>query len=117
VSFIFDINQETVWSPALRAGQVYVGYAQALADVLKSQTGFSFNGEDFVNIDPDSFRDLVERMRETLESTNHRVLTDLICPVYAPSRVMLERAGVDLEPDDDPVRAQLIDEIRQTMAQ
>lgn len=116
MSFAFNIGEETVWSPALRAGQAFVGCAQALSGVVNVQPGFSFNGEDMVDIDPaqlGAFAEALTRLRAS--STRHRVLDDLTDAVRIPCLVMLVRAGrAGSGHDSNTIR--LIEEVGATMA-
>jgi hypothetical protein len=51
MSFVFDIDGQTVWSPALRTGQVFVAYAEALAAEQEAPTGFTCIADDMIAID------------------------------------------------------------------
>ena len=116
MSFVFAIGEETVWSPALRVGRAFVGCAQAVSAIVDVQPGFSFNGEDMVEIDPaqlGAFAEALTRLRAS--STRHRVLDDLTDAVRIPCLVMLERAG-PAGSGHDSHTIRLIEEVGATMA-
>ena len=116
MSFIFDIDGETTWSPSLRTGQVYAAYCQALASVLDTPTGFTFLSEDWVDIDRQSFTAFVGRVMDTYQKTaHHPVLEPLLRVVLACSLVMLERAGVTWSPAPEPKLRAFISEMAAAM--
>jgi hypothetical protein len=118
VSFVFEIDGETVWSPALRAGQAFVGCAEALGKTFGADPGFSFNSEDMVEIDKGQLASFAEVLTQTLgRSAGHRVLTDLIDAVRIPCLVMIERAGLAVSGSHDPNTARSIVDIGATMPQ
>ncbi|WP_328530209.1 DUF6086 family protein [Nocardioides sp. NBC_00368] len=45
MSFIIDINDETVWSPALYVGTAYTSCAQGLGTTVGVDPGFTFIAE------------------------------------------------------------------------
>jgi len=113
VSYVFEISGETVWSPALRIGQVYEGFVTTLSGTLDQPSGFSFNGADFVIIDSAVFAAFVQRLLH--ETAGHPLLTDQARPVLGPSVVMLDRVGASPTPET-PEQAQLLDELRTVAA-
>lgn len=98
MSYIFDVNDETVWSPALRAGRLYTLMAQDVAEVLGVETGMTAMASDFWDIDIDRFELFVRAMYEKYFSSSHPVLKGLIGSVLAPSIVVLERGGRAVTP-------------------
>lgn len=56
MSLIIDINDTTVWSPALDAGSAFVSCAQARGAVFNADPGFTFIAEDYVEADPEAFK-------------------------------------------------------------
>jgi hypothetical protein len=98
VSYIFDADGDTVWSPALDVGNAYVRCAQALGDVFGVPPGFDFISEDMVEIDLGEFEAFTNTLGSVAaEAGGQVVLQDLIDAVLAPSLVMLERAGLSLK--------------------
>lgn len=115
MSFVFEINGETVWSPALRVGQAFVGCAQALGEVVSVRPGFSFNAEDMIEIDPSQLELFAEALTRLLDMPKpHKVLSNLTDGVRIPCLVMLHRAGRDLQLGAD-VNVQLINEVGAVM--
>lgn len=116
MSFVFEIEGETVWSPALRVGQAFVGCAQALGQVLDISPGFSFNAEDMAEIDSMQLEGFAGALTQIWRSaTPNRVLEDLTEAVRVPCLVMLERAGRAVELSRDSRTTQLIEEVRAAM--
>jgi hypothetical protein len=109
VSYVYEIDGETVWSPALRVGQIYEGYIATLSRSLGRPTGFRGNPSDHVMIDPEVFVDFVLRL---LSATNgHPILAQQIDAVMGPSVVMLERSGTTIHATT-PQEARLLDRAR-----
>jgi Family of unknown function (DUF6086) len=116
MSFVFEADNETVWSPALRAGKAFVGCAQALAQAADISPGFSFNAEDTVEIDVPQLEAFSNALGRLLTGPMaHSVLADLARAVRVPCLVMLERAGHTAERSPDLRTAQLIEQARATM--
>jgi hypothetical protein len=113
MSFIFEIDGETVWSPALRVGQVFVGCAQVLGESTNVLPGFSFNGEDMINIDRGQLLEFAEALAAISERPgSFRVLTGLAEAVRVPCLVMLERVGEETNLDGRPGVSELMSEAR-----
>ena len=116
MSYVFEIDGVTVWSPALRVGRVFVGCAQALAEVVGLPLGFSFNGTDMIEIDCAELEAFVGAMAQISEpAITHRILNTLVHPVAVPCVVMLRRSGRNVPFGSDPKTLALIDEIDATM--
>ncbi|MFC0115956.1 DUF6086 family protein [Kibdelosporangium aridum] len=93
MSYVFDVDDETVWSPALQIGDLYVRFLQEIADMLKLPTGLVEIASDMYEIDLDSYETLVKAIFEMNFSSGHPVLRGLLEAVLAPSVVVLDRAG------------------------
>lgn len=112
MSFVFEMDGDTVWSPALRVGQAFVGCSQALGEVVGVPPGFSFNAEDMVELDAAQLEAFADALTQTSRGPTHnRVLEDLVDAVRIPCLVMLERAGDAVEVSRDPRTSRLIAEI------
>jgi hypothetical protein len=98
VSYVFDVGGDTVWSPALRVGDLYVRFLRELAETLEVPTGLKAMASDMYEIDIDLYENLVQRLFEFCFSTDHPVLRGLVESVLAPSVVVLERGGRPLRP-------------------
>jgi len=94
MSFIFDIDGQTVWSPALAVGTVFAGYVTTCGQVIGTPPGFTWNSSDTVVIDAGEFNAFVGELfrRSHVESRND-LFQSLIGPVLVPSVVMLQRTG------------------------
>ncbi|MEO3824717.1 DUF6086 family protein [Actinomadura sp. B10D3] len=101
MSYIFDIDDETVWSPALRVGKLYVNLAEALARTLEIPTGLEAVAEDMYDINTAVFSDFTR----ALMSTRHVIAQELLRGVLLTSLVMLQRGGVEITPDSEEQEA------------
>jgi hypothetical protein len=98
MSYVFEIDGETVWSPALRVGEIYVGFVRVLEETLGSPAGLEPISSDMVRIDSARFRAFVRQLVET--SATNAVLESELETVIALSWVMLERGGSTLTTDE-----------------
>ncbi|WP_075022676.1 DUF6086 family protein [Actinomadura madurae] len=101
MSYIFDIDDETVWSPALRVGRLYVNLAEAIARTLEIPTGLEAVAEDMYDINTAVFSDFTR----TLMSARHVVAQELLRGVLMTSLVMLQRGGVEISTDSEDQEA------------
>lgn len=92
MSYVFDVGDETVWSPSLQVGDLYVRFLRETAETLGIPTGLSAIASDMYDIDIDAFEHLVKKLAETYFASRHPVLRGLIEAVLAPSVVILDRA-------------------------
>ncbi len=116
MSFIFEIDGETVWSPALRVGQAFAGCAQVLAGSADASPGFSFNGEDMIKIDRAQMMKFAETLAAISERPgSFRVLAGLAEAIRVPCLVMLERVGEELSLDGRVGLSELVSEARAAM--
>ncbi|OWM01265.1 hypothetical protein B7435_17035 [Mycolicibacterium peregrinum] len=99
MSFIFDVDEHTVWSPALRVGELYVRFLAQVADVLGVPTGLCQMASDYYTVDADAFEVLVTRMFEANFRSTHPIARAMLESVLAPSVVILDRIGRPLSAD------------------
>ncbi|MEU8804444.1 DUF6086 family protein [Spirillospora sp. NPDC048819] len=100
MGYIFDIDDETVWSPSLRAGALYVGLAEAMARSMKRPTGLKAVAEDMYDIDLPTFNEFTGALLEEYFSSNHAVIREMLRGVLLASLVMLQRGGVRSVPEN-----------------
>jgi hypothetical protein len=62
MSYIFDIDEVAVWSPALRVGELYVSMAWDVAGVLDISTGMTAMAFDYWEIELSEFESFVRVM-------------------------------------------------------
>ncbi|WP_280393964.1 DUF6086 family protein [Nocardia brasiliensis] len=93
MSCVFEIGDETVWSPSLRVGDLYVRMLQEVASVLGLPAGLRALASDMWSIDIEVFGELVNLIHETYFASSNPVLKALVGGVLAPSLVILERGG------------------------
>ncbi|PXX66618.1 hypothetical protein DFR70_103367 [Nocardia tenerifensis] len=96
MSYVFDVNGETVWSPSLRVGDLYVRMAREVGSVLGVTTGLNPLALDMWDVDINTFEGFVRLMHETYFTSGHPVLKGLLEGVLAPSIVILERGGGEI---------------------
>ncbi|MFV8160794.1 DUF6086 family protein [Mycobacterium sp. 134] len=99
MSFIFDVGDDTVWSPALRVGELYVRFVTQVGDLLGVPTGLSAMASDYYEIDPDVFEVFVRKLFEETFGSTHHIGRAMLESVLAPSVVILDRIGRPLSAD------------------
>lgn len=101
MSYVFEIEDEIVWSPALGVGTIYVAFVQSLEHVTGSQAGFEIVANDMVSIDKEMLRDFVSGLLASIEqSRGNTIYRAELETIIGLSLVILERAGVEM-PDGD----------------
>ncbi|CND72966.1 Uncharacterised protein [Mycobacterium tuberculosis] len=101
MSYIFDIDDETVWSPSLRVGKLYVNLAEAIARTLEIPTGLEAVAEDMYDINASVFSDFTRALVEDFFSGRQVVAQEMLRGVLLASLVMLQRGGVEITSDDE----------------
>ncbi|MFF2926914.1 DUF6086 family protein [Streptomyces celluloflavus] len=99
MSYIFDVEDDTVWSPSNRVGELYVGMLNAAAGTLRLPTGLSPDTGDMYEIDIAKFGPLVKEMLATRAHSSHQYLWMLMDGVLPISITILERAGSEIVAD------------------
>jgi uncharacterized protein DUF6086 len=95
VSYVFDIGNATVWSPALRIGSLFVTMAESLAAWKGTPSGLSAMASDYYEIDSDVFSTFVQTLARD-DSAAHEIFGALTHGFIATCLVMLDRAGVPM---------------------
>src|SRR5690348_16522687 len=105
MSYIFEIGDETVWSPSLRTGRLYAELTHCIADLEGLPSGLIANAEDMYALEPETFRSLVGAVYASFVSTDHHVYRGQLHGWLLTSLVLLQRSHLDLptalEPDED----------------
>ncbi|MFP3966413.1 DUF6086 family protein [Actinomadura fulvescens] len=101
MSYIFDVGDETVWSPALRVGRSYVALAEATAAVLGKATGLEAISEDMYDITPSVFADFTRTLLAEYELSKHFVGRQLLHGVLLTSLVIVQRSGIEIVPETE----------------
>lgn len=99
MSFIFDVGGDTVWSPALKIGELYVRFVAQVADLLGVPTGLSEMASDYYYVDPDVFEVLVKKIFDENFRSTHRIVRAMLESILAPSVVILDRIDRPLSAD------------------
>ncbi|MEV6877764.1 DUF6086 family protein [Amycolatopsis sp. NPDC051128] len=103
---MFDVDGEVVWSPALRIGQLFMSMAGTLADnagVDLPAAGFTMMASDYYYVDPPALAGFVRTLLAGSVVT-HSVYKELARGFVVACLVLLERAGVSMEPSDEAQR-------------
>ncbi|WP_406628860.1 DUF6086 family protein [Amycolatopsis sp. WGS_07] len=99
MSYVFDAGGETVWSPSLRMGKLFVSMAETLAsnfDLDLPSAGFTAMASDYYYLDPPR---LAAFVRTLLGSSvaSHPVYWQLARGFLAICLVLLEECGVTVD--------------------
>lgn len=95
LSYIFDYDDRTVWSPALRVGKLYVVLASEIAEYLDVSSGFCENASDHYRIELEEFKRFVRAMYDLYFSSKHILQRSFLDGILAVSLGMLRRCGVE----------------------
>jgi hypothetical protein len=93
VSFAFDVDGETVWSPALLVGELYVRTTEGIAGAMGMSTGLDALASDMYDIDLDVFEAMVNSVYAEYFSAVHPLVREMLRGMLLPSIVILERSG------------------------
>lgn len=108
VSYVFDINDQTVWSPSLFVGDLYVRFATQIADMLGLPSGLRAIASDYYEIDPDVFEIFTKRMFAENFDGYHDIKRGMLEAVLAPAVVILDRVGRPLLAETEEQRDVLV---------
>lgn len=99
MSYVFEIDDATVWEPAIQVGDLFRGYVQVLETVLGVPAGLTEFASDYLILDREALAGFARELHRFWAS-GHPVGARLAEPVLAVCLVMLERAGepLDLDP-------------------
>lgn len=104
MSYVFDVGDETIWSPSLRTGRLFVGLTDCLAELEGRPTGLSAISSDMYEIDPKTFEVLVREMFGNYHSTDNYVYRSQLGGWLLTSLVLLKRIGSEVMPANDDER-------------
>ncbi|OXM39153.1 hypothetical protein CFP71_43095 [Amycolatopsis thailandensis] len=95
MSYIFEADGETVWSPALRIGRLFVTMADTLSANAETAHGLSFMASDHVIVDVPVFTEFTRTLLDGSVMT-HPVYRELARGFVALCLAVLDEAGADL---------------------
>jgi hypothetical protein len=105
LSYLFELDDETVWSPANRVAQLYLGMLDTVAQLLDRPTGLVDQGSgDWYAVDRVDFPALVTEMVRTFAASSHWELRLMIGSLLGVSIGILDRAGIEIETRTDEER-------------
>ncbi|MFI2712752.1 DUF6086 family protein [Micromonospora sp. NPDC018662] len=93
MSYPFQTAERPVWDPALRVGRVYLGQAQAVAEVMEVASGLAPHRNGSCDLDPEVFAVFVDHLLRFYNAGRHPTLSQLLRGVLLVSLVLLKRAG------------------------
>ena len=93
MSYIFDINDETVWSPSLKVGRLYVETAEAMGRSIEVSTGLIAEAEDMYELHVQQFPAFIFELGFGATS-KHEVYHSMVRGFVAVSLVMMERGAI-----------------------
>lgn len=93
MSYIFDIEDETVWSPSLKVGRVYVETATAMGQSIDMSTGLIAEAEDMYDLHVQQFPAFIFELGFG-SASKHEVYRSMVRGFVAVSLVMMERGAI-----------------------
>ncbi|MFJ1763957.1 DUF6086 family protein [Amycolatopsis sp. NPDC088138] len=107
MSYIFDVDGQVVWSPALRVGHLFVTLADTLAGdagVEPGATGLEMMASDYYYVNPPVFAEFVRTLLASSVVTNE-VYAELARGFLVTSLVVLDRSGIAMTSEREAHRA------------
>ncbi|MEV4090649.1 DUF6086 family protein [Streptosporangium saharense] len=98
MSYLSEVGEETVWSPALRVGKACLSLLRSISELLGQPSGVVEISGDMCAIDVVAFETLTRRMFQEYFVSSHMVYREPMSGILAVSVVMLERSGRVLVP-------------------
>jgi Family of unknown function (DUF6086) len=99
MSYVFDVGDEGIWSPALRVGELFVATADSLATIVGVDTGLHAVASDYYDITAEKFFAFVLAVLRS-PYLKHPVFQELSRGFLATALVLLDRAAAPV-PDDE----------------
>ncbi|MEU8182617.1 DUF6086 family protein [Micromonospora sp. NPDC049044] len=93
MSYPFQTADTPVWDPALRVGEVYLGQARSVAEVVGAPSGLTPLRNGSCDLDPATFATFVDHLLRFYNGGRHPTLSQLLRGVLLVSLVLLDRAG------------------------
>jgi uncharacterized protein DUF6086 len=115
VSYIFEFQDDVIWSPAMRVGRLLVGFANSLAATVPAPHGLSASAADHYYVDDRQFHRFVEVV-DLEYGSGHPSADGLLRGFRLTSLVLLERMGIDVTPMAGPEELHAVIELSTAMA-
>lgn len=102
MSYPIAFGDNTIWDPALRVGQMFVGLAHGAAEVLRIPSGLNprVNGTCVID-DLRTFSVFVEQLWDSYFATRHPAAHEQVRGLLLICLVLLDRAGSPVTPADE----------------
>ena len=78
MSYVVDCKGVTVWQPARRVGDYFLGNIKILEKLVETDSGITSHVADGMEIDPVIFNGFVEKTLEYIEKTNNTALVAMM---------------------------------------
>ncbi|MFC6009460.1 DUF6086 family protein [Nocardia lasii] len=85
MSYVFDVDDETVWSPSLRVGELFVRMHTDICSVLGVATGLTAIANDMYEIDIDVFERTTLTVFEEYSSSGNGAFRAMLGATLGPS--------------------------------
>jgi hypothetical protein len=118
MSYPFLSAGESVWDPALRVGQLYLGQAELVAELTEVPSGLTPLRDGTCDLAPGVFAAFVEHVWRYYNKGRHPANAHLLHGVLLVSLVLLQRSGgPPLQPGGEVLDALLVeaDALERTM--
>jgi hypothetical protein len=96
LSYIFELDGETTWSPALRTGRAYVTLANSLADIFEINSGLAAIADDMYDIDKTQFQNFTKHTLDEYISATNLIYRSYIQGVLLTSLALLSNIKVEI---------------------
>jgi hypothetical protein len=100
MSYVFDVDDEVVWSPSLTIGKLFITMVDAMTEGLDwgdQATGFTMMANDYYYVDPQALGVFVRGLLSSSVVYNP-TYKELARGFIVACLVLLDRGGVDLAP-------------------
>jgi peptidoglycan/LPS O-acetylase OafA/YrhL len=87
---------ETLWNPATRVAQLFVGMTEALVPVAGLPCGVGDSQSDEYAVAPDTFAAFVDALVTQYLSSNHPIFKAMLAGYLSSAVVMVQRSGRSL---------------------
>jgi hypothetical protein len=104
MSYAFEVGDETVWSPALRVGDLFVRILTDVGAVLKQPTGLTAIASDMYEINLESFEKLTRSMYGEYFLTEHEIFKEMIGCTLGPAVNILNYCHRPIIPQSEEER-------------
>ena len=106
MSYIFECNDLSVWSPSLATGELFKLLAGSIESVVGVGSGLRWIADDMAQIEEGQFCVFVVAVVRQFESSTNDVWRGLVQPFVAVSIAVAQRCGLDVGTHDQVLEEQ-----------